>query len=246
MKKIAIMSGKGGVGKSTVAANLAFALSKERKTGLFDADIHGPSVPKMVGLEDVHGLAEAEGGKFEPVTLRNLKVFSIGFLLPSSDTPIIWRGPVKHNFIRQGIEDVDWKADYLIIDLPPGTGDEALSVMQLAKPDGVVIVTTPQNVAIEDVKKAISFCKKSEMKIIGIVENMAGLVCPHCSKVINVFGEGGGKELARETGIPFLGSVPLDPEVTESGEKGRPVVEVGGKTAEAFNKIAEKVLKTLE
>lgn len=246
MKKIAIMSGKGGVGKSTVAANLAFALAKERKTGLFDADIHGPSVPKMVGLEDVHGLSEGEKGKFDPVTLRNLKVFSIGFLLPSSDTPIIWRGPVKHNFIRQGIEDVDWKADYLIIDLPPGTGDEALSVMQLAKPNGVVIITTPQNVAIEDVKKAISFCKKSEMRIIGIVENMSGLLCPHCSKIINVFGEGGGKELARETGIPFLGSVPLDPEVTDSGEKGRPVVEIGGNTAEAFNKIAEKVLKTLE
>lgn len=246
MKKIAVMSGKGVVGKSTVAANLAFALAQNHKTGLFDADIHGPSIPKMLGLEDVKGLAEAEEGKFKPVEIRNLKVFSIGFLLPSSDTPVIWRGPIKHGFIKQGLEQVDWNAEYLIIDLPPGTGDEALSVIQVAKPDGAIIVTTPQDIALEDVRKAIRFAEKSELPVIGIVENMSGLVCPHCSKIINVFGKGGGKKLSTEMGIPLLGEIPLDPDVTASGDRGRPVVETGGKTSEMFNKIAESILKILE
>jgi Mrp family chromosome partitioning ATPase len=246
MKKIAVMSGKGGVGKSTVAANLAFALAQNHKTGLFDVDIHGPSIPKMLGLEDVKGLAESEKGRFKPVEIRNLKVFSIGFLLPTSDTPIIWRGPVKHGFIKQGLEQVDWNADYLIIDLPPGTGDEALSVIHLAKPDGVIIVTTPQSVALEDVRKAIRFAEKTEIPVVGIVENMSGLICPHCSKVIDVFGKGGGRRLSEEMNVTFLGSIPLDPEVTESGDRGRPIVEIGGKTSEVFNKIAETVLDILE
>jgi len=246
MKKIAVMSGKGGVGKSTIAVNLAFAFAKEHKTGLFDADIHGPSIPKMLGLDDIRGLAEAEKGKYRPVVLRNLRIFSIGFLLPSPDTPVIWRGPVKHSFIKQGLEQVDWDADFLVIDLPPGTGDEAISVIQLAKPDGVLIVTTPQTVALEDVRKAVRFAQQTEIPVLGVVENMAGLVCPHCSNIIDVFGKGGGKRLASEMSVPFLGSVPLDPEITESGEKGKPVVETGGKTSEIFDKIAKSVLEILE
>lgn len=247
MKKIAVMSGKGGVGKSTVATNLAFALARDYKTGLFDADIHGPSVPQMLGLTDIRGLAQAdEEGKYEPVTIKNLKVFSIGFLLPSADSPVIWRGPVKHGFIKQGIEQVEWNADYLVIDLPPGTGDEAISVMQVAKPDGVVAVTSPQKIAYGEVKKAVNFAKQTDVPVIGVVENMSGMICPHCSKVIDVFGKGGGEKLAEEMKLPFLGSIPLNPEISESGEKGKPMVELGGKASEIYNELAQKILTQLE
>ncbi|MFP3908602.1 MAG: Mrp/NBP35 family ATP-binding protein [Halobacteriota archaeon] len=268
MIKIAVTSGKGGVGKSTVAANLALALSKKYKTGLLDVDIHGPSIPKMMGLDKVRGVSESkEKGKMEPVIFKNLRVFSIGFLLPSSDTPVVWRGPMKHGFIKQAYEQVNWDVDYLVIDHPPGTGDEAISVMQLVKPDVVVTVTTPQSVAFEEVKKTINFViqtgeAKGEEKgdgqkeaseepektapVIGLVENMSGLICPHCSQVIDVFGAGGGKKLAEEMNIPFMGSIPLNPQVSDSGEKGKPIVETDEKIAEIFDTIIDFIIEKAE
>lgn len=263
MIKIAVTSGKGGVGKSTVAANLALALSKKYKTGLLDVDIHGPSIPKMLGLDNVRGVGESEEkGKMEPVIFKSLRVFSIGFLLPSSDTPVVWRGPMKHGFIKQAYEQVNWNVDYLVIDHPPGTGDEAISVMQLVKPDVVVTVTTPQSVAFEEVKKTINFViqtgeekgdgqkETSETEktapVIGVVENMSGLICPNCSQVIDVFGAGGGKKLAEEMNIPFMGSIPLNPQVSDSGEKGKPIVENDEKIAEIFNDIVDFIIEKAE
>jgi Mrp family chromosome partitioning ATPase len=246
MKKIVVMSGKGGVGKSTVAANLAFTLAaKGFKTGLLDCDIHGPSIPKMLGLENVRGL-EAKDEKFKPVEVNGLKVVSMGFLLPSPDTPVIWRGPVKHGFIKQVLEQVDWgDLDYLVIDLPPGTGDEVISIVQLAKPDGAVVVTTPQDVALEDVRKAVNFALHVGLPVVGIVENMSGLICPHCSKRIDVFGAGGGKKLAEEMLVPFVGQIPLDPEIVKSGDEGKPFVQMGTKTAEIFSEIVDKILSNI-
>lgn len=246
MKKIVVMSGKGGVGKSTVAANLAFTLAlKGFKTGLLDCDIHGPSIPKMLGLTNIHGL-ETKDGKFKPVEVNGIKVVSMGFLLPSPDMPVIWRGPVKHGFIKQVLEQVDWgDLDYLVIDLPPGTGDEVISIVQLAKPDGAVIVTTPQDVALEDVRKAVNFALHVGLPVLGIVENMSGLLCPHCSKRIDVFGTGGGKKLAEEMGVPFVGEIPLDPEVVKSGDEGKPFVQKGTKTAKIFSEIVDKILNNI-
>ncbi len=246
MRKIVVMSGKGGVGKSTVAANLAFTLAlKGFKTGLLDCDIHGPSIPKMLGLTNIHGL-ETKDKKFKPVEVNGLKVVSMGFLLPSPDMPVIWRGPVKHGFIKQVLEQVDWgDLDYLVIDLPPGTGDEVISIVQLAKPDGAVIVTTPQDVALEDVRKAVNFALHVGLPVLGIIENMSGLLCPHCSKRIDVFGTGGGKKLAEEMGVPFVGEILLDPEVVKSGDEGKPFVQKGTKTAEIFSEIVDKILSNL-
>jgi len=243
MKKIVVMSGKGGVGKSTVAANIAFSLAmKGNKVGLLDCDIHGPSIPKILGLEHVRGL-EVVDGKLKPLELNGLKVVSIGFMLPSKDSPVVWRGPMKHTFIKQVLEDVNWgELDYLVIDCPPGTGDEVISVVQLAKPDVAVIVTTPQSVAIEDVRKAINFAKKGIQKIF-LIENMSGLICPHCGKKIDVFGSGGGKKLAEEMGVKFLGSVPLDPEIMKSCEDGQPFVKLDMNSAKVFKEIVDKLLE---
>jgi len=243
MKKLVVMSGKGGVGKSTVAANIAFALTmKGYKVGLLDSDVHGPSIPKILGLEHVDGLEVSEG-KLKPAEVDGLKVVSIQFLLPSKDAPVIWRGPVKHGFIKQVLEDVDWgELDYLIIDCPPGTGDEIISIFQLAKPDAAIIVTTPQSVALEDVRKAINFAKKGVQKIF-LIENMSGLICPHCGNRIDVFGVGGGKKLAEETGVKFLGSVPLDPEIMKSCEEGKPFVKLDMNSAKLFKEIVDKLIR---
>ena len=243
MKKIVVMSGKGGVGKSTVAANIAFTLvMKNYKVGLLDCDIHGPSIPKILGLEHVGGL-EVVDGKLKPVEVEGLKVVSIGFMLPSRDSPVVWRGPVKHGFIKQVLEDVNWgELDYLIIDCPPGTGDELISVVQLAKPDAAIIVTTPQSVAIEDVRKAINFAKKGIQKIF-LIENMSGLICPYCKNKIDVFGSGGGKKLAEEMNVKFVGSIPLDPEIMKSCEDGKPFVKLNISSAEIFKNIVDNIIK---
>jgi Mrp family chromosome partitioning ATPase len=223
---ILVLSGKGGVGKSTVAVNLAFSLSGHGyRVGLLDLDIHGPNIPKMLGLEQ-HKLA-ISGQLIEPVRVTgNLAVISMAFLLPDQDTPIIWRGPMKMSAIQQFLTEVDWgPLDFLVVDLPPGTGDEALSIAQLA-PNlrGAVIVTTPQDVATIDSRKAVKFIQKLGMPVIGIIENMSGMVCPHCKGEIDLFGRGGGEKIARELGVPYLGSIPIDPEMRKAGDEGRPYI----------------------
>ena len=229
--KIFVLSGKGGVGKSTVAANLAVALAvRGFRTGLLDIDLHGPSIPKMLRLE---GQQLGSNGKtIEPASFgEGLKVVSIGFMLQSQDDAVIWRGPLKMGVIKQFVKDVNWgELDYLIVDSPPGTGDEPLSICQLIEDaDGAVIVTTPQDVAVTDVRKCVSFCGKLSVPVLGVVENMSGFVCPHCGERTDLFKSGGGKEMAENMGVPFLGSVPLDPQVVASGDEGRPFAYFGEK-----------------
>ncbi len=247
--KILVMSGKGGVGKSTVAVNLAVSLSLAgHKVGLLDVDIHGPSIPKMLRLEDAK--VQEANGALQPVEAAGMKVMSIGFLLRNRDDAVIWRGPMKMNVIRQFLKDVDWgDLDFLIIDSPPGTGDEPLSVCQLVKPlDGAVVVTTPQNVALADVRKSIRFCHQLSIPVLGVVENMSGFVCPHCSTVTEIFKSGGGEKMSAEMNVPFLGRVPIDPAVGESCDGGEPFVYHYGSTAtaRAFDRISAPVLALLD
>ncbi|MCW3132953.1 MAG: Mrp/NBP35 family ATP-binding protein [Methanophagales archaeon] len=247
--KIMVMSGKGGVGKTTVAANLAFALGmRGLDVGLMDADIHGPDIPKILGIEDKR--PEASGGKISPILVTpRLKTMSIGFLLPNRDSAIIWRGPMKMNAIRQFLADVDWgELDYMVIDLPPGTGDEPLSVAQLIKNvDGTIIVTTPQDLALLDSRKAVNFSGVLKVPVIGIIENMSGFVCPYCGKEINIFKYGGGERSATELGVPFLGRVPLDPKMVEAADSGTPfVLQKESKVREAFEQIVENVRAFVE
>jgi ATP-binding protein involved in chromosome partitioning len=247
--KIMVMSGKGGVGKTTVAANLAFALGmRGLDVGLMDADIHGPDVPKILGIEDRR--PEVSEDKMLPISVTpRLKTMSIGFLLPDRDSAIIWRGPMKMNAIRQFISDVDWgELDYMVIDLPPGTGDEPLSVAQLIKKvDGAIIVTTPQDLALLDSRKAVNFSRVLKVPVIGIIENMSGFVCPYCGKEINIFKYGGGERSARELGVPFLGRVPFDPEMVEAADSGTPfVLQKESKVREAFEQIVENVRAFVE
>jgi ATP-binding protein involved in chromosome partitioning len=227
-KKYVVMSGKGGVGKSTVSVNLAVSLALQgKKVGLLDVDIHGPSIPTMLGLVGTKLTGSEES--IDPVLvdgIPNLKVMSVGFLLESEDAPVIWRGPMKNSIIKQFLKDVTWgELDYLIIDCPPGTGDEPLSVVQLlGKADGTIIVTTPQDVASVDVSKSIKFAEQVKIPVTGIVENMSGFVCPHCNEVSYIFKEGGGKKLAEEYKVPFLGAIPIDPALGEAGDSGKPYV----------------------
>jgi Mrp family chromosome partitioning ATPase len=223
-----VLSGKGGVGKSTVAVNLAAALAaSDMEVGLLDIDIHGPSVPtllKLEGAEVKHGL----GGGLEPIKVsKNLKVMSMEFVMrENKDQAVIWRGPMKHRMIHEFLSEVDWgNLDFLIVDAPPGTGDEPLSICQMAPPRSqALIVTTPQKVAIRDVRKSINFCKSLEMPIFGIIENMSGFVCPSCGVTHQLFKTGGGENLARETGYRFLGSIPIDPQIVSSSDDGKPLV----------------------
>jgi ATP-binding protein involved in chromosome partitioning len=245
--KLLVLSGKGGVGKTTVAVNLAWALSKKNmKVGILDVDIHGPNVPKMLGLEGTQ-LASA-GEVIEPASAgNNLKVVSMAFLLGSPDVPVIWRGPLKMTAIRQFLSDVNWgELDYLIIDAPPGTGDEPLSVCQLIKDiTGAIIVTTPQEVSLIDVKKSISFIKKLAVPLIGIVENMSGFICPGCGKATDIFKTGGGKRIAEELNIPFLGSIPLEPKIVETSDMGKPFMDLKSKSEskQKFEKIVENIIE---
>jgi ATP-binding protein involved in chromosome partitioning len=248
--KIVVMSGKGGVGKSTIAVNLAVALARKgRKVGLLDADIHGPSVPKLLGVPNLP-LSVNEVGHIVPMNVPpGLKVISIAFLVGDRDAPVIWRGPVKMGAIRQFLEEVEWgRLDYLIVDLPPGTGDEPLSIAQLIpSPDGAVIVTTPQDVALLSVRKSINFAKAVKLHVIGIVENMAGLVCPHCGKEIEVFGNGGPEKAAKDMAVPLLGSLPLSPEIARSGDDGKPfVASTNNSVARTFEEIADRIMNSIE
>jgi len=244
--KIIVLSGKGGVGKSTVATNIAVALSlKGQKVGLMDIDIHGPSIPKMLGLES-RTLRGSETGLAPIIYTDNLRVISIGFILRTQNDAVIWRAPLKHKLIRDFLTDVQWgNLDYLIIDSPPGTGDEPLSIVQLLEdPDGAIIVTTPQDVALIDVRKAITFCKHVNLPIIGVVENMSGFICPHCGKTSDIFKTGGGEAMSLDMQVPFLGRIPLEPKIVEAGDSGKPYLEYyrESETAQAFNKVIEPLL----
>ena len=250
--KIAVISGKGGVGKSLVTVNLAVALAiqgRNGKIGVLDADIHGPCVPKMLGMKG-RVLQSGPPGVFPAFGPLNIKVVSMGFLLPSDDSPVIWRGPLKMGAIRQFLSEIVWgDLEYLLIDLPPGTGDESLSVLQLLpEMDGVIIVTIPSEVSQDVVKKAVTFSRKMGTPIIGIVENMSGIVCPHCGKSVNVFGEGGGEKIASEMKAPFLGSIPLDPRISTAADAGTPfiVAEPDSLAAKVFDSIVEKIERFTE
>ncbi|HEU6436661.1 MAG TPA: iron-sulfur cluster carrier protein MrpORP [Nitratidesulfovibrio sp.] len=225
--KLVVLSGKGGVGKSTVAVNLAVGLARTgRKVGLLDVDVHGPSVPRMLGLGRARPVAGE--GWMAPVSAGpNLRVMSLGFFLPDPEVPVIWRGPVKMGMVRQFLVDVRWgDLDVLVVDCPPGTGDEPLSVLQLLGPDAhAVIVTTPQGVAVDDVRRSVGFCRQIGNPILGIVENMGGYVCPRCGELTPLFPAGGGEQLARETGVPFLGSIPLHPDLTSAGDAGQSLLD---------------------
>ena len=244
--KLLVLSGKGGVGKSTVAANLAVALSDAgNNVGLLDVDIHGPSIPKLMGLENRQ--LGMEGQKILPIQIKDrLKVMSIGFLLSRDTDAVIWRGPLKFNAIRQFLKDVVWgQLDYLVVDSPPGTGDEPLSVAQLVgSPADAVIVTTPQDVAIADVRRCVSFCNKLSLPVAGIVENMSGFVCPKCGERIDLFKSGGGEALAVEMKVPFLGRIPIDPQIVTSGDAGRPFVDnyIRSEAARAFSSVVQKII----
>jgi Mrp family chromosome partitioning ATPase len=246
---IIVISGKGGVGKSTVSSNLAMALAvKGHRTGIMDVDIHGPNIPKMLGVEDAP--MAVEDGRLVPIEAANgLKVMSMAFLLPEKDAPVAWRGPVKMGAIRQFIEDVAWgELDHLVIDMPPGTGDEALSIIQLIpKADGMVVVTTPQDVALLDSRKSIVFGAHANIPIIGIVENMSGFICPHCGERSDIFKAGGGERTAAEMGIQFLGRIPIEPGVAVSGDSGVPIVIASpdSGSAKAFMDIADRIIMTI-
>jgi ATP-binding protein involved in chromosome partitioning len=243
---IIVMSGKGGVGKSTVSANLAVALSlKGYAVGLLDADLTSPSIPRLLGL---FGNVECQDNQLMPKSYsEKLKVLSTGFLIPSSDRAIVWRGGVKMAAIRQFINETNWGAlDFLVVDLPPGTGDEPLSIAQDLRPDGALIVTTPQAVALVSSRKSVDFLRKVGVPVVGIIENMSGYECPTCGTHVDIFQSGGGERSAKELGVPFICRIPLDIAICESGDSGKPIGENGAQascSAESINTIARNVLR---
>jgi len=247
-KKFMVFSGKGGVGKTTVAVNLAYTLkARGNKVGILDIDIHGPNVVKLLGLDNKRLQGEEE--KIIPLNIfEDMKVVSTASIMEAEDTPVIWRGPLKMKLITQFLSDVKWgKLDYLIIDAPPGTGDEPLSIAQLL-PDltGGIIVTTPQEVAILDAKRSIRFAQQLKMPYIGIIENMSGYICPHCNKRIDLFKTGGGERIAKETGVDFLGRIPINIELMELGDAGKVYTKKhknNTDVSEAYKHIANKIIK---
>ena len=223
---VAVGSGKGGVGKTTLSVNLAVALAKlGHRTGLLDADIYGPNVPLMIGTSAQPRVLG--DNRIEPLSACGLKVISVGFLNPG-DKPLIWRGPMLHSIIRQFIGSVDWgPLDYLIVDLPPGTGDVALSLIQTVPLTAAIVVSTPSDVSLQDARKAIEMFRQMKVDLAGMVENMSYFVCPHCQKEVDIFSRGGAETTARQFGVEFLGSIRLDPEIRKSGDQGRPAVLEG-------------------
>lgn len=244
--RILVMSGKGGVGKSTVSVNLALGLAKKGyKVGLMDVDLHGPDVVRMLDLKgDIQPPADPNA-LVPPLKYNdNLKVVSLEYMMQDRDEAIIWRGPLKIQAIRQFVSDMDWgELDYLVIDAPPGTGDEPLSVSQTIPLVKAVVVTTPQKVALADVRKSINFCKAVNMSVVGVVENMSGFVCPNCNEKVDIFKNGGGEEIAREFDLPFLGRIPMDPRVVTAGDDGKPYLssDEDSPATRAFDEIVTAV-----
>jgi ATP-binding protein involved in chromosome partitioning len=243
---VAVASGKGGVGKSTVAANLAVALSRlGHRTGILDADIYGPSVPTMFGIRD---RPRIEGNRIIPFEKFGLRIMSLGFIL-ETDTPVIWRGPMVVRALEQLLGDVEWgELDYMVLDLPPGTGDAQLTLTQKVPLAGAVIVTTPQDVALIDARKGLAMFRKVNVPVIGIVENMSSFVCPHCGEVTDIFKKGGGRRTAELLETSFLGAIPLDPEIVIGGDRGVPIVvsQPDGPHAIAFEEVARAVVEEVE
>jgi Mrp family chromosome partitioning ATPase len=244
--KYIVLSGKGGVGKTSTSVNLSMALAnKGFKVGIMDVDLHGPDVPRMLGLKGMLDLTK--NNKLNPIRYsENLKVVSIESMITSKDDAIIWRGPLKYSAIRQFIGEVEWgELDFLIIDSPPGTGDEPLTIAQTILDAKAIIVTTPQEVSLADVRKSISFCRTVKMDILGLIENMSGFACPHCNKMVDLFGSGGGEKTAGTAGIPFLGRIPFDPNVVSCGDNGISIQEKYADTpvSRAFIELAEKISK---
>lgn len=247
---IIVMSGKGGVGKSTISSNIAASLSvRGYDVGIMDVDITGPNIPKMFGVESEQ--MRVENDTLIPVTVPpSIKIMSMAFLIPNKDAPVMWRGPIKMGAIKQFIEDVNWgQLDYLVIDMPPGTGDEALSIVQLIpKADGIIIVTTPQDVALLDSRKSLIFGIEAHIPIIGIIENMSGFICPHCGGVTTIFKSGGGETTAKEMNVQFLGRIPIEPEIVDSSDCGMPIVIKFPKStsAKSFEDVVDKIIKTVD
>lgn len=247
--KIVIMSGKGGVGKTSVAANLSVALARTGPTGLLDADVTGPDIAKIMGVEGLQIQANEDG--IDPIVgPAGVKTISMAHLLAGRDQAVIWRGPLKIKALKQMLMDVNWgDLDYMVIDLPPGTSDEPLSVAQeLPDADGAVVVTTPQEIALLDVRKSIAFAQAVNLPILGVIENMSGLACPHCGNRIDVFKVGGGEAAAKELGLPFLGRIPLDPDIVIGGDAGRPFVleRPDSPATKAFLGIVEEIRSRLK
>ena len=243
---ILIMSGKGGVGKSTVATNLALALSRlGNRVGLLDADIYGPSIPTMLGI---NGRPTTDGTRIAPLQRFGVKLMSIGFLLDDPQSAVVWRGPMLHSALLQFLKDVDWgDLDFLLLDLPPGTGDVALTLSQRVRSTGAVIVTTPQEVALQDVYKSVSMAQKVGIPVLGIVENESYFVCDGCTKRHEIFGSGGGAKVAAMAKAPLLGQIPLEPSVRQAGDSGTPIVQAapGSAVAKAFVAIAEQLFTSI-
>lgn len=244
--KLLVMSGKGGVGKSTVAANIAIALSKKgHKVGLLDVDVHGPSIAGLLGIKSV--AIKMKDNLIEPYEYNsNLKVISMQGFLEEQDTPVIWRGPAKAGIIRRFLYDVDWgNLDYLVIDSPPGTGDEPLTIIQAIENCKAVVVTTPQEIALADVRKSLNFAQRLNMQVVGIVENMSGFVCPSCGDLHNIFKSGGGERIAQERQLPFLGKLPIDPMIVEAGDIGAAFDNLQGHTKEAVCIVVDNIAAQL-
>jgi ATP-binding protein involved in chromosome partitioning len=244
--KFLVMSGKGGVGKTSVAANVAVALSKKNvKVGLMDVDLHGPDVPRMLGLKGLLDISE-ENQMVPKSYSENLKVVSIESLAQDTDEAVIWRGPIKAHVIRQFVSDVAWgDLDYLIIDAPPGTGDEPLSVAQTIRGAQAIIVTTPQEVSLADIRKSINFCRTVNMPVFGLIENMSGFVCPHCNKPMDIFGSGGGFKTALAMNVPFLGRLPFDPKLVECADAGESYLDKypDSEMSKAYNQIVDTIVQ---
>ena len=244
--KIVVGSGKGGVGKSTVTVNLAVALKRRGySVGIMDADITGPCIPKLMGIEDKKVLPGDEG--IEPADADGVKVMSMALLLESRDSAVVWRGPMKMGALKQFLSEVNWgDLDFLLVDLPPGTSDEPISAVQLIPNlDGAIIVTTPQEVALLDSRKAVNMFLMMNVRVLGIIENMSGLICPHCGELINVFKTGGGEKTTKDLNVPFLGAIPLDEEIGRLGDLGQAFTGRDTSAAKAFDQVIEVILQKL-